>query len=108
MKGNLNETFIKDDQQMIRRLNKDRPYISSEGNKFYLQGRSLMLVRNVGHLMTNAAVIDKNGNEIPEGILDALFTICIGKHDLESNGKFKILLREVSILSNQKCMAQKK
>jgi malate synthase len=89
MKGNLNETFIKDEQQMIRRLNKDRPYISPEGDKFYLPGRSLMLVRNVGHLMTNSAVIDKNGNEIPEGILDALFTICIGKHDLLSKGKFK-------------------
>ena len=89
MKGNLNETFIKDEQQMIRRLNKDRPYISTKGNKFYLPGRSLMLVRNVGHLMTNSAVIDKNGNEIPEGILDALFTILIGKHDLLSNGKFK-------------------
>ena len=89
MKGNLNETFIKDDQQMIRRLNKDRPYISPEGDKFYLPGRSLMLVRNVGHLMTNSAVIDKNGNEIPEGILDALFTICIGKHDLLGKGKFK-------------------
>ena len=76
-------------QQMIRRLNKDRPYISPEGDKFYLPGRSLMLVRNVGHLMTNSAVIDKNGNEIPEGILDALFTICIGKHDLLSKGKFK-------------------
>ena len=89
MKGNLNETFIKDEQQMIRRLNKDRPYISPEGDKFYLPGRSLMLVRNVGHLMTNSAVIDKNGNEIPEGILDALFTICIGKHDLLGKGKFK-------------------
>jgi malate synthase len=89
MKGNLNETFIKDEQQMIRRLNKDRPYISPQGDKFYLPGRSLMLVRNVGHLMTNSAVIDKNGNEIPEGILDALFTICIGKHDLLSKGKFK-------------------
>ena len=89
MKGNLNETFIKDEQQMIRRLNKDRPYISPKGDKFYLPGRSLMLVRNVGHLMTNSAVIDKNGNEIPEGILDALFTICIGKHDLLSKGKFK-------------------
>ena len=88
MKGDLQETFIKDGQQMIRRLNKDRKYISPKGEKFYLPGRSLMLVRNVGHLMTNPAVIDKKGEEVPEGILDALFTICIAKHDLLNNGKF--------------------
>ena len=88
MKGDLEETFIKDGQQMIRRLNKDRKYISPKGDKFYLPGRSLMLVRNVGHLMTNPAVIDKKGEEVPEGILDALFTICIAKHDLLNNGKF--------------------
>ena len=88
MKGDLEETFIKDGQQMIRRLNKDRKYISPKGEKFYLPGRSLMLVRNVGHLMTNPAVIDKKGEEVPEGILDALFTICIAKHDLLNNGKF--------------------
>ncbi len=88
MKGDLEETFIKDGQQMIRRLNKDRKYISPKGGKFYLPGRSLMLVRNVGHLMTNPAVIDKKGEEVPEGILDALFTICIAKHDLLNNGKF--------------------
>ena len=88
MKGDLEETFIKDGQQMIRRLNKDREYISPKGDKFYLPGRSLMLVRNVGHLMTNPAVIDKKGEEVPEGILDALFTICIAKHDLLNNGKF--------------------
>ena len=88
MKGDLEETFIKDGQQMIRRLNKDRKYISPNGDKFYLPGRSLMLVRNVGHLMTNPAVVDKKGEEVPEGILDALFTICIAKHDLLNNGKF--------------------
>jgi len=88
MKGDLEETFIKDGQQMIRRLNKDRKYISPKGDKFYLPGRSLMLVRNVGHLMTNPAVVDKKGEEVPEGILDALFTICIAKHDLLNNGKF--------------------
>ena len=88
MKGDLQETFIKDGQQMIRRLNKDRKYISPKGDKFYLPGRSLMLVRNVGHLMTNPAVVDKKGEEVPEGILDALFTICIAKHDLLNNGKF--------------------
>ena len=88
MKGDLQETFIKDGQQMIRRLNKDRKYISPKGEKFYLPGRSLMLVRNVGHLMTNPAVVDKKGEEVPEGILDALFTICIAKHDLLNNGKF--------------------
>jgi malate synthase len=54
-----------------------------------LPGRSTMLVRNVGHLMTNPAILDKDGNEIPEGIMDAMFTVCIAKHDLIRNSKFQ-------------------
>ena len=82
MKGDLKETFIKGDSELTRQLNTDREYRDTLGKKFLLTGRSLMLVRNVGHLMTNPAILDKAGKEIPEGILDAMFTICIAKHDL--------------------------
>ena len=85
MKGDLKETFIKGDSKLTRQLNHDREYKDAEGKEFYLSGRSLMLVRNVGHLMTNPAILDKAGEEIPEGILDAMFTICIAKHDLEGS-----------------------
>ena len=88
MKGDLKETFIKGGSEMTRSLNSDRSYTSKDNKKLNLPGRSLMLVRNVGHLMTNPAVLDKNGNEIPEGILDAMFTICISKHDLERSGDY--------------------
>ena len=85
MKGDLKETFIKGDSELTRQLNHDREYKDAEGKEFHLCGRSLMLVRNVGHLMTNPAILDKAGQEIPEGILDAMFTICIAKHDLEGS-----------------------
>jgi malate synthase len=88
MKGDLKETFIKGESEITRSLNLDRSYTSKDNKKLNLPGRSLMLVRNVGHLMTNPAVLDKNGNEIPEGILDAMFTICISKHDLERSGDY--------------------
>ena len=88
MKGDLKETFIKGGSEMTRSLNSDRSYTSKDNKKLNLPGRSLMLVRNVGHLMTNPAVLDKNGNEIPEGILDAMFTICMSKHDLERTGNY--------------------
>ena len=85
MKGDLKETFIKGDSELTRQLNPDRGYKDTQGKEFFLSGRSLMLIRNVGHLMTNPAILDKTGEEIPEGILDAFFTICIAKHDLEGN-----------------------
>ena len=85
MKGDLKETFIKGESEFTRQLNSDREYKDTLGKEFLLAGRSLMLVRNVGHLMTNPAILDKAGKEIPEGILDAMFTICIAKHDLEGN-----------------------
>ena len=88
MKGDLKETFMKGDSEMTRSLNPDRTFTSKDNKELTLPGRSLMLVRNVGHLMTNSAVLDKNGNEIPEGILDAMFTICISKHDLEKTGNY--------------------
>jgi malate synthase len=89
MKGDLKETFSKNGQEITRELSHDRSYKSPQGQEFTLPGRSLMLVRNVGHLMTNPAVIDENGEEIPEGILDAMFTICIAMHDLNGNSNYK-------------------
>ena len=85
MKGDLKETFIKGGAEMTRSLNPDRNYIAPDGSNLQLSGRSLMLVRNVGHLMTNPAILDQNGDEVPEGILDAMFTICIAMHDLKGN-----------------------
>ena len=89
MKGDLKETFIKGGSEMTRSLNPDRSYIAPDGSNFQLSGRSLMLVRNVGHLMTNPAILDKDGNEVPEGILDAMFTICIAMHDLNGDSGIK-------------------
>ena len=89
MKGNLTATFEKNGEVMTRELSDDRTYQSIDGASFTLPGRSLMLVRNVGHLMTNPAVLDANGDEVPEGILDAMFTICIAKHDLIGNSPLK-------------------
>jgi len=89
MKGDLKATFIKNGKEITRALNSNRDYISTDGSAFSLTGRSLMLVRNVGHLMTNPAILDSNGNEVPEGVLDAMFTICIAIHDLKRNGVLK-------------------
>ena len=87
MKGNLKETFMKGDIEMTRSLNEDRAYTDAQGKEFVMPGRSVLLIRNVGHLMTNPAILDKDGNEVPEGIMDAMFTICISKHDLIKQGK---------------------
>jgi malate synthase len=89
MQGNLEETFDKGGKAMTRKLNPDRDYSNPEGGVFTLPGRSTMLVRNVGHLMTTPAILDVEGNEIFEGIMDAMFTITIAKHDLLSDGTFK-------------------
>ena len=85
MKGTLAETFEKGGSTLTRSLNEDLSFLSPVGKPMTIAARSLMLVRNVGHLMTNPAVL-LDGKEIPEGIIDALFTIAIGKHDLDQSG----------------------
>ena len=87
MKGDLEESFIKGDEKLTRSLNQDRLYSNKDGEDISLPGRSVLLVRNVGHLMTNPAILDIEGDEVPEGIMDAMFTICIAKHDLLKKGK---------------------
>ncbi|RJS90936.1 malate synthase G [Salinisphaera sp. Q1T1-3] len=86
MKGDLEERMDKGGQTITRRLADDRQYTAADGSPLRLPGRSLMLIRNVGHLMTTPAVLDGQGNEIPEGILDALCTATIALHDLQGNG----------------------
>ena len=85
MKGDLTETFTKNGKQQSRSLAPDRSYQAPDGQALTLHGRSLMLVRNVGHLMTTDAILDRNGNEIPEGILDAMVTTACALHDLQKN-----------------------
>ena len=89
MKGNLKRSFDKGGRFITRELNSDRKYLLKNGKMILLPGRSLMLVRNVGHLMTNPAIKDDKGNEIYEGIMDAFFTICIAIHDIIGNGIYK-------------------
>ncbi|MDC3023163.1 malate synthase G [Candidatus Pelagibacter sp.] len=83
MKGDLKIQFEKNGKNLERKLNPDRSYISKEGTGLKLHGRSLLLVRNVGHLMTNPCVLLKDGNEVPEGILDAFITSAAALHDLK-------------------------
>ncbi|MFT4613186.1 MAG: malate synthase [Bacteroidia bacterium] len=82
MRGNLTEELHKGGKTMTRRLNSDRRFNAPDGGELVLAGRSLLFVRNVGHLMSNPAIIDAGGNEIPEGIMDAMFSAMIALHDL--------------------------
>ena len=82
MNGTLVETVAKAGGAFERRLSGDRTYVAPDGSPLVLKGRSLMLVRNVGHLMTNPAVLDRDGNEAFEGLLDAMCTVAIAMHDL--------------------------
>jgi malate synthase len=83
MKGDLEQVMEKGGRTITRRLNPDREYTGRSGEALTLHGRSLMLVRNVGHLMTTDAICDAAGNEMPEGILDAVFTAFAAMHDLQ-------------------------
>ncbi len=86
MKGNLKVEFSKNGKKIFRKPNNDRNYISKNGKKFKLHGRSLLLNRNVGHLMTNPAILLKDGSECPEGILDAFVTSLACIHDFKIKG----------------------
>ena len=87
MKGDLTEEVSKGGKTFTRRLNPDRVYTTPDGRgELSLQGRSLMLIRNVGHLMTSPAILDRDGNEVPEGMIDAMCTVLIALHDLKKTG----------------------
>ncbi|MBF6617186.1 malate synthase G [Pollutimonas thiosulfatoxidans] len=86
MKGDLAEEVAKGGKSFTRVLNPDREYTDLDGKSQSLHGRSLMFIRNVGHLMTNPAILDEQGREIPEGIMDAVFTSLIAMHDLKARG----------------------
>ncbi len=83
MKGDLKSKFEKEGKLLERKLNPDRSYISKDGIGLKLHGRSLLLIRNVGHLMTNSSIILKDGSEVPEGIMDAFITTAAALHDLK-------------------------
>ncbi len=86
MKGNLITQFEKEGKTLERKLNPNRSYISKEGKVLKLHGRSLLLTRNVGHLMTNPSIILKDGSEIPEGLMDAFITTAAAIHDTKKKG----------------------
>jgi len=88
MKGDLSEQVSKGGKTFTRTLNPDREYSCAHGGTVTLPGRSLLFVRNVGHLMTNPAILDADGNEIPEGILDGYMTAMIAIHNLNGSAKF--------------------
>ncbi|MDE2597088.1 MAG: malate synthase G [Sphingomonadales bacterium] len=89
IRGDLADTFDKGGKTMTRRLNGDREWIAPSGSPFRLPGRSLLFVRNVGHLMTNPAILLPDGSEIPEGIMDAVITSAIGKIDVLGLGQYR-------------------
>ncbi|GGK64286.1 malate synthase G [Amphritea balenae] len=88
MKGDLTEQVTKAGKTFTRSMNPDRTYTGVDGTEVAVKGRSLLFVRNVGHLMTNNAILDRDGNEIPEGILDGMVTSLISIHDIKGTGQF--------------------
>jgi len=97
MRGDLEDRFDKGGRSMTRRLNADRHFTAPDGSALVLPGRSLMFVRNVGHLMTTPAILDAQGREIPEGIMDGLFTAMIALHDLRKTGDAERNSRQGSV-----------
>ncbi|WP_144096137.1 malate synthase G [Croceicoccus sediminis] len=89
MRGTLDASFQKGGKTMTRSLEPDKAYTAPDGNAATLPGRSLLFVRNVGHLMTNPAILLADGSEIPEGIMDAVITSAISRHDLEKLGRLR-------------------
>ena len=89
MNGDLTDTFKKGSDTLTRRLNPDRTFTTPEGGTLTLPGRSLLFVRNVGHLMTNPAILNAAGEEIPEGFMDGLFTTFCSLHDLQGDSALK-------------------
>jgi malate synthase len=89
IRGDLTDTFVKNGRLTTRVLAADRAWTGPDGRDFTLPGRSLLFVRNVGHLMTSPAILLPDGSEIPEGILDAVVTAAIGAHDLRGLGRFR-------------------
>tara|TARA_R110000824_G_scaffold154247_1_gene326243 strand:+ start:4368 stop:6473 length:2106 start_codon:yes stop_codon:yes gene_type:complete len=89
MRGDLDASFEKGGRTIERKANPDRDYIDLDGNAFTLPGRSLMFVRNVGHLMSNPAVLLADGSEAPEGLLDGVFTSLIAMHDIKGLGDLR-------------------
>lgn len=89
MKGDLQESLEKNGKTIVRSLNPDRQYTSVTGGEIHLKGRSMLFIRNVGHLMTNPAILDSAGREVPEGIMDAMITSLIAIHDLKGNSQYQ-------------------
>ncbi|MEQ4618557.1 MAG: malate synthase G [Corticimicrobacter sp.] len=90
MRGDLTEEVAKNGKTFTRRLNPDRSYTAPDGSTLTLHGRALLFIRNVGHLMTNPAILDRDGNEIPEGILDGVLTSLCALHDLPRKGNSRV------------------
>lgn len=89
MKGDLEAKFQRGSKTVTRTMNPDRTYKTPGGEELTLHGRSLMFVRNVGHLMTINAILDENGNEVPEGIMDGVITSLIASHNVKGDTQFK-------------------
>ncbi len=89
MKGDLNDSFDKGGKTVSRTLNADRVFTALDGSELSLPGRSLLLIRNVGHLMTNNAILYDGGKEVPEGIMDGVITSLIALHDLQGNSPYR-------------------